>query len=177
MQNKQTKVRKLQYGKNTVVKPLTDTINQGIYIPDVKVKGVKISEIPEYNIFKYDKTEEELKIIFFPFSSEFLDEVLTLHKKVDEFIEIEYHLNFILGEECVTHVKQYNNKIVILYTNQDELNKMFNNVVMNISRDNLKTKTGTAVKISIEHLDWNLLYTSNKKVFSRLEENNSNFRM
>ena len=55
MQNKQTKVRKLQYGKNTVVKPLTDTINQVIYIPDVKVKGVKISEIPEYNIFKYDK--------------------------------------------------------------------------------------------------------------------------
>lgn len=171
------KVRKLAYGKNKVYKPLTDNVNEGIYIPDVTVKGVKISEIPEYNIFKYDKEEEECEIMFFPFNSDFLDKVLEMHRKVGEYIDIKYHLSYILGDNCVTHARQYNNKIVILYTDQDELNNMFKALLRNLTKTTLKTRTGYCVKISIDMLDWNMLYTSSMKMFSRIEEYNSNIRM
>lgn len=133
--------------------------NQGIKIPEVKVKGNAIKEIPEYNIFEYKEEEYSVELVLFHFNTEFLESVMGLYNSVGVPVDIEYHLNFIVNGKTIPHARNYNNKLVLFYTSREDCNKM----VMSLYRKLGKTKEGKKlVKMSIDAKDWKMLYTVNK---------------
>lgn len=128
-------------------------------MPKVTVKGVRISEIPEYNIFEYKAEEYGVELILFHFNTEFLESVMGLYNQVGVPVEIEYHLNFLIEGKPIPHARYYNNKLVLFYTSRKDCNKM----VMDLYRKLGKTiEDKKLVKMSIDAKDWKMLYTVNK---------------